>query len=320
MKNDVNPGSMVVEDNKIRWDEESAQVRAAWYIPPKPPAPIGWLVFSEEFVLRVLQGRYTQQLPARRTLPWRAVGFIVRAALAVAQFALMFFSVVPLISGGMEMLAAHFRRGGFGFFLRSCYWKTKLDSLGQDTLIDRGIDIWGARNIRIGSCCHLDTQLRLAAGEGRYGQGGYLSVGDYSHIGPRCHIAARGGVTIGDFVSIEAGVYVYSATNTLIHPEHPGQLVSFSHTAPPGFQSTIEAPVYIGDYAMVGFGSLVMPGAAIGLGAIVHPHTRVIGQYPPFANITGPGRSRQNGWRRPPKRDPRVRIEGTPTEVESKGT
>jgi acetyltransferase-like isoleucine patch superfamily enzyme len=285
---------------------EAEQVRGSWFVAPKPPAPHGWLVFSEEFILRVLQGRYVQHLPAHRTAGWRAFALVLRGAMAAAQFVLMFIAMVPFVSAVMEIIAVHFRRGSMGFFLRSCYWKTKLRHLGQDTLIERGIEIWGARNIEIGSCCHLDTQVRLAAGEGRYGQGGHLSIGDYCHIGPRCHIAGRGGVEIGDFVSIEAGVHVYSATNIMVHPQHPGQLISFSHTAPHEFQTATEATVRIGDYAMVGFDSLVMPGAVIGAGALVHPYTQVIGTYPPFANIVGPGRSRQNGWRRPPKPDPRL--------------
>ncbi|MCP4592253.1 MAG: hypothetical protein GY842_16085 [bacterium] len=285
---------------------EAEEVRQSWYVAPKPPPPQGWLVFSEELILRVLQGRYVKQLPVSMSLPWRLLGMIVRLVLAVGQFVLMFLSMVPVLSALMEMAAVHFRRGVVGFFLRSCYWKTKLRCLGQDTLIERGIEIWGARNIEIGACCHLDTLVRLAAGEGRYGQGGRMVIGDYSHIGPRCHVAGRGGVEIGDFVVIEAGAHVYSATNMFVHAEHPGQLVSFSHTAPRSFQSTLEAPVVLGDYSMVGFGSIVMPGASIGMGAIVHPHTQVIGAYPAFANITGPGRSRQNGWRRPSRRDPRL--------------
>ncbi len=287
--------------------------RSDWYIAPKPPSPKGWLVFSEEFVLRVLQGRYVPQLPARKTLPWRAAALVLRMFMAIAQFVLMFLALVPVVSAILELVAVYVRRGGMGFFLRSCYWKTKLRHLGQDTLIERGIEIWGARNIEIGSCCHVDTMVRLAAGEGRYGQCGFLSIGDYCHIGPRCHIAGRGGVEIGDFVTIEAGVHVYSATNTMLHPERPGQLLSFSHTAPHEFQSTVEAPARIGDYAMVGFDSLVMPGAVIGMGAIVHPYTQVIGEYPPFANIVGPGRSRQNGWRRPAKLD--SRLKSTPADA-----
>ena len=285
---------------------EAEQVSRSWFVAPKPPTPRGWLVFSEEFILRVLQGRYLHHQSAQRTAGWRTVALLVRGAMAVAQFVLMFIAMVPFVSAVMEIIAVHFRRGGAGFFLRSCYWKTKLRHLGQDTLIERGIEIWGARNITIGACCHVDTQVRLAAGEGRYGQGGNLSIGDYCHIGPRCHIAGRGGVEIGDFASIEAGVHVYSATNIMVAPKHPGQLISFSHTAPHEFQTAMEAPVRIGDYAMIGFDSLVMPGAVIGRGGLVHPYTQVIGTYLPFANIVGPGRSRQNGWRRPPRPDPRL--------------
>lgn len=304
---------MVTEDDKMPQYPQAEQVRRSWYIAPKPPVPKGWLVFSEDFVLRVLQGNYSANRPARITPAWRLVALAVRGVMGVAQFVLMFLSVVPVASAIIGFLAVHFKRGALGSFIRACYWKTKFEHLGQDTLIEHNLDVWGARGISIGSRCHVDSYIRLRAGERRYGQHGRVSIGDYVHIGPRCLVSGRGGVEVGDFVSIEAGVHVYSASNTLMNPEHPGQLISVSHAAPDGFQHAIESPVVIGDYAVVGFGSLLMPGAAVGLGAIVHTHTQVVGQYPPFANITGPGRAKQNGWRRPPKPDPRL-AEATPAD------
>jgi acetyltransferase-like isoleucine patch superfamily enzyme len=100
-------------------------------------------------------------------------------------------------------------------------------------------------------------------------------------------------------------VHVYSATNTLIHPQHPGQTTSLSHVSPEEFQHIAEAPVEIADYVVVGFSSLVLPGVSLGQAAVVHPYAIVSKSFPAFANITGPGRARQNGWRRPPKLDPR---------------
>ena len=296
---------MITENDKMRPQDESQQVEASWYVAPKPPVPKGWLVFSEEFVLRVLQGSYSHHRPPRRTPAWRLLAVVVRGVMAVAQAVLMFLSVVPVVSRLIGFLAVHLGRGAMGSFIRSCHLKAKLEHLGQDTLIECGLELWGARGIRIGAGCHVDSHVRLRAGEGRYGQYGRVSIGDYSHIGPRCLVSGRGGVEIGDFVSIEAGVHLYSATNTLMHPDHPGQLISVSHTAPYGFQHAVESSVSIGDYAVVGFGSLIMPGASIGLGAIVHPHTQVTTRFPPFANIVGPGRARQNGWRRPARPDPR---------------
>lgn len=275
-------------------------VHAAWSIPAPPPPPRGWLLFSEEYLLRFFQGRYGSRQQVSRSAGWITLVTLVRGLMAVAQAVAMLLSVIPLIGYGMEATATHFPRGAIGFFLRGAYWKTRLRSLGQDTLLDRGVEIWGARNISIGARCHIDTYVRLAAGEPRIGQKGHISIGDYTHIGPSAHIAGRGGVDIGRCVAVQAGVHIYSATNTFLHPENTRQLISFSHVSPPEFQHIIEAPIRIGDFAMIGLGCLVLPGAAIGEGGIVHPWTQVAREFPPLANVVGPGRGRQSGWRQPP--------------------
>ncbi len=291
--------------------EESAEIARMWYVPPKPPIPAGWLVFSEDFILRALRGdvAHTQSQP---TSPgWRIAVFFVQIAMGTGQAVIMLLSSIPILSLFMEMLAVYFTRGAIGSFVRSCFWKTKLKKLGQDTLIDRGVEIWGAANIEIGACCHLDTYVRLAAGEAGYGQKGSIVIGDYTHIGPRCHLAGRGGLTIRDFVALEAGVHVYSATNMMVHRHEPGMLVSLSHMVPDKHQSVFESPVIIDDYVIIGFNCLVLPGARLGKGVIVHPNSIVSKPYEAFANVVGPGRARQNGWRRPPKLDPR-RLESQP--------
>lgn len=287
-------------------EEESAQVRAGWYIAEKPAPPRGWLVYSEHFVLRVLQGKYARPDEVVVTPGWRFAAGVVRGLMAVAQAVCMGLALTPILNWGMAGLAHGFKRGSVGFFLRACYWKAKLKRLGQDTLIDRGVDIWGPGQVEIGSCVHLDTDARLVAGEAAQGQQAELRIGDYAHIGPRTNIAARGGVRIGDFVSVQALVHIYSATTTVISPKHPGQLLSMSHMPPPELQHIIAGPVEIADYASLGFASLILPNTSIGLGAIVHPYSQVAGRFEAFANVVGPGRARQHGWRRAPRRDGRL--------------
>ena len=55
---------MITENDKMRPQDESQKVETSWYVAPKPPVPKGWLVFSEEFVLRVLQGSYSRHRPS----------------------------------------------------------------------------------------------------------------------------------------------------------------------------------------------------------------------------------------------------------------
>lgn len=281
--------------------EEARRVAAGWQVPEKPHVPRGWLVYSESFVLRILQGRYGAPGDVVHSPGWRLAAGLVRGAMGAAQALLMLLSSLPLVGSAMEFWATNFGRGSIGFFLRACYWKTRLRRLGQDTLIDRGVTFWGPGAIEVGSACHIDSDARLAGGEAGQGQHGRIVIGDFTHIGPRTNIAGRGGVRIGDCVSIQGLVHIYSATTALLDPKRPSQLLSLSHMPPPELQHIVEGPVEIDDYAAVAFACLILPGAKIGRGAIVHPYCQVSGTFEPFANVVGPGRARQNGWRRCPR-------------------
>lgn len=289
--------------------DEAVQIAANWYVPPKPPVPTGWLVFSEEYLLRALQGTFATDKPIDRSSGAMFRLRLVQGVIAVIQAVIMVLAKVPLLSQLVESSIVNLPRGTLGFLSRAAFWKARLGALGQDTLIERGVTIWGATNICVGSCVHLDTDVRLAAGEGRHGQSGRITIGDYTHLGPRVHVAGRGGVTIGDFVSLEAGVHLYSATNVMLKPDVLGQLISISHVAPLDRQHTQEGPLTIGDYATIGFMSIVFPKVELGQGAIVHPYSQVTRSFPAYANVVGPGRAKQNGWRRALRRDPRLDAE-----------
>ena len=286
--------------------DEATQIAADWYVPPKPPVPRGWLVFSENYLLRALQGTFATDKPIDRSFGAMFQLRLVQGVIAVVQAVVMVLAHVPLFSLILESIIVGLPRGVVGFLMRAAYWKAKLGAMGQDTLVERGVTIWGAANIHVGSCVHLDTDVRLAAGESQYGQTGRITIGDYTHLAPRVHVAGRGGVTLGDFVSLEAGVHLYSATNVMLKPDAPGQLVSISHVAPLDRQHTQEGPLTICDYATIGFMSIVFPGVELGQGAIVHPFSQVTRSFPAYANIVGPGRAKQNGWRRAIRHDPRL--------------
>jgi acetyltransferase-like isoleucine patch superfamily enzyme len=303
------PGRLL-PDLKAWPREEVAQIADSWYVPPLPPQKSGWVVYSLDFVLATLQGSITEPKKVRRTPFWLAVGVIVRGVMAVAQALLMGLTWLPVVSTFIEIVARTFTRNAAGFFLRSCYWKARLKSLGSDTLIDQGVEIWGPANVSIGSNCHIDTNVRLAAGERRHGQRGSISIGNYVHLGPGVHIAGRGGVVIHDFVGLSAHTHLYSATNTIEFPGDPGQLISMSHMAPPDQQYIIENPITIEPYAFVGMMARVMPGVRIGYGAVVHAAMELTRDVPPFANISGPPRARQIGWRKPRRRSRHLGSDG----------
>ena len=286
--------------------EEVAQVAASWYVPPAPPPKVGWLVFSPDFVLASLQGYVAEPHRARRTPLWRAIATIVRGIMAVAQAIIMVLSWLPIVSTFVEIIARTFPGNAPGFFLRACYWKTRLKHLGQDSLIDQYVDIRGPAFVSIGSESHLDAYVRLKAGERKYGQHGSIQIGNHVHLALGVLIVGRGGVEIQDFVGISANAHVYSATNVVGHPSDAGQLMSMSHMAPNNRQHVVEAPILIEEYAFIGMMARIMPGVTIGRGAVIHANAELTRDVEPFANIGGIPRGRQIGWRRPRRRSPKL--------------
>ncbi|MCB9857921.1 MAG: GNAT family N-acetyltransferase [Phycisphaerales bacterium] len=287
----------------------------AWYVAPSRPAPRGWLVYTLDFVLATLQGCVAEPEKVRRTVGWLLAGHFVRCGMAVAQSIIMLMAWTPVISSILETVARVYTRNAFGFFLRACYWKSKLGYLGQDTIFDQYTEIWGPGSVSIGSRCHIDTNVRMAAGERRHGQHGYIQVGSYVHLGPGVHIAGRGGVKIGNFVGVMANAHLYSATGVIERPSDPGQLTSMSHMAHATHQHVVEGPIQIGEYAMIGMSARLMPNVRIGRGAIIHAGCEVTGDVQPFANFGGLPRGRQIGWRMPRRKSPnwKPRVTSVPT-------
>lgn len=277
----------------------AADLHAQWYIAPKPHVPRGWLVYTLDFVLATLQGHFTEPQKISHAPMWLVVGRLVQGVMAVAQAILMLLAWLPITSTLYETVARIFSRNALGFFLRACFWKAKLRYLGQDTIIDQNVEIWGPANVSIGSRCHIDTSVRLAAGERRHRQHGYIRIGNFVHLGPGVHIAGRGVVHVHDMVGIMANAHLYSATGVIERPADPGQLVSMSHMAPHDQQHIVEAPIVVEEYAFIGMMARIMPGVRVGRGAVIHANCELVRDVPAFANIGGAPRAKQIGWRKP---------------------
>ncbi len=82
---------------------------------------------------------------------------------------------------------------------------------------------------------------------------GKFSMGDCSVINERCRLDNRGGITIGENVSISAETCILTADHDVQHPDFLGR-----HRA-----------VFIEDYAFVGTRAMILPGVHIGRGGVV---------------------------------------------------
>jgi maltose O-acetyltransferase len=98
-----------------------------------------------------------------------------------------------------------------------------------------------------------------------------ITIGAGTVINRGCCLDGRGGLRIGDNVSLSPGVWVLTDQ----HDPHD-----------PLFPETL-APVEIGDYAWLGSRAMVLPGVTIGEGAVVAAGAVVTRDVPPYTVVGG---------------------------------
>jgi acetyltransferase-like isoleucine patch superfamily enzyme len=255
-----------------------------WVTHDEEPAPGGVGLYSREFVRRIVCGGYGgAEIRGYKKIVGDICWYLHFLGLAI----IWLLAKLPIISSWLEIVARVYKRNVFGFFLRGAYYKAKLKKMGTDVIIDQGVEIWGAANVRIGHGCHLDVNARIAAGESGQSQHGYVDIGAYVHIGSVAHLAGRGGIRIGSYTAITAGSKIFSATNVGDNPDDPADLLPMSHAAPLHRQRVVEAPVIIGDHVFVGLNVCILPGINIGRGAIINSGATIARDVEPFQIIKG---------------------------------
>ena len=152
----------------------------------------------------------------------------------------------------------------------------------------RGTILTGARQIAVGR----NTQFVGPAGNIRLGErvtlfgncylngngpGGFVEIGEHSHVDQFCVLYGQGGLEIGKNCAIASGVIVYSQTNE----------DSALDGTPVSRQPVLYAPVRIGDGCWLGTGVRVLPGVTIGEGCHVGAGSVVTGDLPPYSIAVG---------------------------------
>lgn len=110
-------------------------------------------------------------------------------------------------------------------------------------------------NYRRRILCNLGAKISKTAEIGIVkidGNKSNLSVGEFSFIG-RAEIALHDEVYVGDFVCINDGVILLTASHDVLDP-------SWQHK---------KNPIQIGDYAWIATNAILLPGVKIGKGAVV---------------------------------------------------
>ena len=106
----------------------------------------------------------------------------------------------------------------------------------------------------------LQLQFRGRPFSGRPG----IVIGDHCVVNGSCHLDGRGGLVIGNNVSISPGTWIITDEHDVNDPRFPEVLATV----------TIEDYVFIGSKAMILPGVTVGRGAVVGAGAVVTKDVR----------------------------------------------
>lgn len=148
-------------------------------------------------------------------------------------------------------------------------------SLGEGVRLSRKASMYGAKNISIGNHVRIDDFCVLSAGEGG------IFLGDYIHLGVYSSIIGGGAVTLEDFVNISSRVSIYSSND-----DYSGAAMT-NPMVPARYTNIQVADLRICKHAIVGCGSVILPGITIGEGVAVGALSLVNQDCKPFGIYTG---------------------------------
>ncbi|KAA8708996.1 acyltransferase [Pseudomonas cannabina] len=161
-----------------------------------------------------------------------------------------------------------------------------LYGINWPTLRDRMLRVWEQTyNILICKIpSHTLRLLWLRMGGAKIGKGSTvwrntevlgvdsLRIGNDTTVGWHCQLDARGGLVIGDHVTIASHVLIIAGGHDLNEPEF----------------WAVGGPVFIGDYAWICSRALLSFGADIGEGAVVGGNSVVSKPVAPYVIVSGP--------------------------------
>lgn len=153
-------------------------------------------------------------------------------------------------------------------------------ALGEDVLLSRDARVYQPGRIRLGSRVRIDDFCILS---------GTLEIGCNVHLAPGAQIAAGAGrIRLHDFVGCSYNVLIIASSD-----DYRGASLS-GPTVPDEFKPSKQVEdVEVGRHVIVGAGSTVLPGSALGEGAAVGAMSLVKGLVPPWTLVAGvPARKR----------------------------
>ena len=131
-----------------------------------------------------------------------------------------------------------------------------LAAVGKGVAISDRCSLYGAGAISIGDHVRIDDFAVITAREP-------VVIGSYVHIAAFAFLAGQFGIVLGDFVGISPRATLLSGNDDFSGHWLPGPL------APPELRHVHGNCLRLGDHALVGSHSVVLPPASFGEGAVL---------------------------------------------------
>ncbi|HUP03907.1 MAG TPA: acyltransferase [Bryobacteraceae bacterium] len=164
-----------------------------------------------------------------------------------------------------------------------------LGSVGDDVCVNRSVVFYAAKNIHLGSHVRIDCFCVISAGPAG------VEIEDYAHIGAHCTlIGSAGRIHMEPFSALSANACLFTATE-----DYSGGAM-ITPTVPSRYRNTRTGDLTLKRHAVVGCGSVLLPGVTLGLASSVGALSLVSGSVPDFTVVFG------NPARKVGRRDPRV--------------
>ena len=145
---------------------------------------------------------------------------------------------------------------------------------GADVQVDPSVRFIGAENIRLGSHVRIDAGVHITAAA-------LVTIGNHVHIAAAAHLFGGAGIEVCDFAGLACGVSLFSLCDdfSLGYLTNP--------TVPAKYRHVDEGKIVVGRHAIVGAGSVVLPGVNVGEGASIGALSLVNKDIPSFAIVHG---------------------------------
>lgn len=148
-------------------------------------------------------------------------------------------------------------------------------AVGINVLISDRASFYGASRIKIGNNVRIDDYCVLSAGVGG------IHIGNHIHIAVYSALIGAGKITISDFGNISSRVSIYSSSD-----DYSGSTMT-NPMVPEEFKNVHHADVTVGKHAIIGSGSIILPGIELGEGVAVGALSLINKDCEPFGIYAG---------------------------------